>query len=132
MNLVFMGFFIVTDPEIGVFIMVRRIVAASILNIILCNVAFAQNCDTRFTLRNNSGVALKEFYYAPSRGNSWGSERLGSRMLEPGNAITYTARFSENYDFSVLRRNGVRSERRNIDICKITEVIVNADNISVR
>ena len=53
-------------------------------------------------------------------------------MLEPGNAITYTARFSENYDFSVLRRNGVRSERRNIDICKITEVIVNADNISVR
>jgi len=68
MNLVFMGFFIVTYPEIGVFVMVRRIVAASILNIILCNVAFAQNCDTRFTLRNNSGVALKEFYYAPAEG----------------------------------------------------------------
>jgi hypothetical protein len=52
--------------------------------------------------------------------------------LEPGNSITYTARFSENYDFSVVRRNGARSERRNIDICRITEVIVNVDNISVR
>ncbi len=112
--------------------MVRRFVAASIINLILCNVVYAQNCDTRFTLRNNSGVALKEFYYAPSRGNSWGPERLGSRMLEPGNSITYTSRFSENYDFSVVRRNGARSERRNIDICRITEVIVNVDNISVR
>lgn len=112
--------------------MIRRILFACGLIFVFCNIASAQTCDTRFTLRNNSGVALKEFYYAPSRGNSWGTERLGSRMLDSGNSITYTARFTENYDFSVVRRDGTRSERRNVDICRISEVIVNKDNISVR
>ena len=43
--------------------------------------------DADFTLVNRTGHDIEAVYVAPSRSNSWGSDRLGDRVLREGQSV---------------------------------------------
>ncbi|MBI4984661.1 MAG: hypothetical protein HZC24_04790 [Rhodocyclales bacterium] len=49
--------------------------------------------DADFTLANRTGYTIREVYLSPSHKSSWGSDRMGSGVLENGRVRNF--RFSD-------------------------------------
>lgn len=81
-------------------------------------------CDTRFRVVNNSSVTVARFQFSHVSRNDWGVDQLGSSVLPPGRAMTFTAANAGGYDFRVTWANGQTSELRNIDICRASQITV--------
>lgn len=107
------------------FILSAFIVAASV------GTASAQ-CDTRFTLRNNSGVQVNEFYFGPSSDQNWGRDRLGDGVLPNGRSISFQPRTTGNHDFRVVWANGERAELMRVNICEVSEIVATPRGIEAR
>lgn len=75
-----------------------------------------------FRVWNRSGRTIREVYVSSSANNSWGSDRLGERLLPSGRY--WTIRQSEtgcSFDLRVVFEDGGAFERRNINACQISE-----------
>lgn len=106
--------------------MLRRItLAAAALMAMGASSAFAQSCDTRFTLVNQSPVAINEFYFSRSSDSDWGSDRFGQNVLPSGRQVNMDTNAPGRHDFKVVAANGHAMELRNVDICQVTRLIVN-------
>jgi hypothetical protein len=93
--------------------------------------AFAQ-CDTRFTLRNVSGVQVDEFYFGSSRNPNWGQDRLGDNVLPNGGTQSFRTAQSGLQDFKISWENGETAELKQIDICATNEIVATRKGIEAR
>lgn len=94
--------------------------------------AFAQ-CDTRFTLRNNSGSQVNEFYFGPSSNSNWGRDRLGENVLPHGRSVSYTPGGRGGaYDFKIVWASGETAELMRVNICEASEIIATRRGIEAR
>ncbi|MCU0985445.1 MAG: hypothetical protein MUC89_10950 [Acetobacteraceae bacterium] len=102
-------------------------------------VAFARSipvaADREVVVENRSPRPIERLFISGAEEQEWGPDRLGSEILRPG------ARFSAAvpgqgcaYDVRVVFDNGGAEERRRVDLCAVTSIVVSpgwttADNI---
>jgi hypothetical protein len=110
---------------------VRRLILAVALASGLSSVAQAQ-CDRRFTLNNQSGVTISQFFFGSSAQRAWGADQLGSNVLGNGRSVRYETRHAGRNDFKVVWANGQTAELMNIDICATSEIVATPRGIVAR
>ena len=109
----------------------RRTLLAVLLAGGLTTAASAQ-CDTSFTLVNQSGVTVQEFYFGSSAQQSWGQDQLGQSVLPNGQSMNFRARAAGRNDFRVIWANGERADLMSVDICATSQIIATPTGISAR
>lgn len=109
----------------------RRVFLALALSAGFGSVAQAQ-CDRRFTLNNQSGSTINQFFFGSSAQRSWGVDQLGSNVLPNGRSTRYETRHSGRNDFKVVWANGQTAELMNIDICATSEIVATPRGIVAR
>jgi hypothetical protein len=110
---------------------IRRALFAAILATGFASAAHAQ-CDTSFTLVNQSGVTVQEFYFGSSAQSSWGADQLGQNVLPNGRSMNFRARNAGRNDFRVIWANGERADLMGVDICATSQIIATPTGISAR
>lgn len=88
--------------------------------------ALAQQGDPSFNLVNRSGRLIFEVYASLATDQDWGRDRLGDNALPNGRS--FTLRLPQGpcvWDLRVVyeRANGPAEEKRNINLCTVTEVV---------
>jgi len=75
-----------------------------------------------FVFVNNSGAVIREIYVSLSSQNSWGADRLGANVLNPGGSINIGLPSVGvcTVDMRVVYMNGAASERRGVETCSIS------------
>jgi hypothetical protein len=79
--------------------------------------------DPSFRVVNRSGQVIREVYASPVTDNTWGQDRLGADVV-PANG-TYIIRLPRGpcqWDVRVVYASGQAEERRNINLCAITDL----------
>lgn len=109
----------------------RRLVLSSILAAGFASAASAQ-CDTSFTLVNQSGVTVQEFYFGASSNPNWGSDRLGQNVLPNGRSMNFRAPAAGRNDFRVVWANGERADLMGVNICATSQIIATPTGVSAR
>ncbi len=89
-------------------------------------------CDTRFTLVNQSGVAIREFYFTPRSLQGFGADRLGRRMVAPGQSVDFVAGQPGRHDFRIVMADGYRTHRMGADVCGMTRLVMNHRTLSAQ
>jgi hypothetical protein len=86
----------------------------------------AQQGDPSFNLVNRSGRLIFEVYASRATDQDWGNDRLGDKALPDGRA--FTLRLPQgpcSWDLRVVyeRAGGPTEDKRNINLCAVTEVV---------
>ena len=92
----------------------------------LAPAARAQTGDPSFNLVNRSSRVIYEAYASPASDNNWGQDRLGQNIVPAGrNFVIRLPQGECIYDVRVVydRQGGQAEERRNINLCNLTEVV---------
>lgn len=87
--------------------------------------AQAQTGDPSFNLVNRSNRTIFEVFSSPSSDNNWGPDRLGQNVVPAGRSFVVRLPQGEClYDVRVVydRQGGPAEERRNINLCNLTEL----------
>ena len=87
--------------------------------------AQAQTGDPSFNLVNRSGRTIYEAYASPATDSNWGQDRLGQNVIPAGRSFVVRLPQGECiYDVRVVydRQGGPAEERRNINLCNLTEL----------
>lgn len=112
--------------------MFRRILAMGLLGAMVSGAAMAQ-CDTRFSVINQSDTTVNEIYFNPSSMSNWGRDRLGDNVLPAGRSITFNPGGSGgNYDFRIVWANGDTAELMRVNICSASEIIATNRGVAAR
>ena len=109
----------------------RRFLLGAALAAGLAGTAQAQ-CDTSFTLVNESGMTVNEFYFGSSAQSSWGVDQLGTNVLAAGRTMRFQARNPGRNDFKIVWANGQFAELMGIDICSTSEIVATRSGIAAR
>ncbi|MBW6400511.1 hypothetical protein KPL78_21815 [Roseomonas sp. HJA6] len=91
----------------------------------LAPAAMAQTGDPSFNLVNRSSRVIYEAYASPSSDSNWGADRLGQNVIPAGRSFVIRLPQGECiYDVRVVydRQGGPAEERRNINLCNLTEL----------
>ena len=106
----------------------RRFLGALVLGLFGFSAApaLAQQGDPSFNLVNRSGRLIFKVYASLATDQDWGPDRLGDNALLNGRS--FTLRLPQGpciWDLRVVyeRANGPAEERRNINLCAVTEVV---------
>ncbi len=83
-----------------------------------------QVCDTRFQVVNQSGLTVREFYFSHSSLSSFGTDQLGQRVLQPGQAMTFVAANPGNYDFRAVWVNNRRADLMRVNVCQASRIAI--------
>ncbi len=113
----------------------RRGFLGLVLGATLAGVAAAPaqaQCDTSFTLLNESGMTVNEFYFGSSAQQSWGADQLGTNVLANGRTLRFSARNPGRNDFKVVWSNGQSAEIMRIDICATSQIVATRQGIEAR
>jgi len=87
--------------------------------------AQAQTGDPSFNLVNRSNRVIYEAFASPSSDSNWGPDRLGQNVVPAGRSFVIRLPQGECiYDVRVVydRQGGPAEERRNINLCNMTEL----------
>ncbi|WP_235035554.1 Tat pathway signal protein [Roseomonas sp. 18066] len=81
--------------------------------------------DPSFSFVNRSGSVVRELYVSLSTDRSWGRDRLGEQVLEPGydRWIELPAGRSCTVDVKIVYMNGREQERRGVETCSRSEIV---------
>ncbi len=109
----------------------RRLLLGAALATGLVGTAQAQ-CDTTFTLVNESGVTVNEFYFGSSAQSSWGVDQLGTNVLAAGRSMRFSTRNPGRNDFRIVWSNGQRADLMGVDICRTNEIVATRSGIAAR
>jgi hypothetical protein len=96
--------------------------------IFAASTGFANAEAVKFTLDNQSGFNIDEFYASPANTDSWGEDILGQDVLEGGTSGTVTIADGSDqcvYDLKAVDEDGVEHELTDLDICKNPTVTFN-------
>ena len=110
---------------------IRRILLAGVLASGFAASANAQ-CDTRFTLLNNSSETIREFYFGPSSRSSWGADRLGQNVLLHTRSMNFATRFAGGYDFRIVWANGAAAQLMGVNICSTNQIVATRSGLVAR
>ncbi len=94
--------------------------------------ALRTGCDTRFSLVNQSGVAIREFYFTPSALQGFGANRLGRQFVRPGQSVDFAAGQPGRHDFRIVMADGYRTHRMGADVCGMTRLVMNHRTLSAQ
>ena len=74
-----------------------------------------------FNLLNGTGFVIREVYASSARLSSWGPDRLGVNILQPGQSVFIPLPASGGCltDIRVVFMNGAAQERRNFNTCAV-------------
>jgi len=113
---------------------VRRLLSGLLVAGLALGIAGAASaqCDTRFILRNASGVQVNEFYFGPSSDPNWGRDQLGQNVLPDGASVRFQSRFTGAHDFKVVWANGEYAEVMRVNICTMSEIVATKTGIEAR
>ncbi len=78
-----------------------------------------------FNLVNQGQQPVREAYASLTTDQNWGPDRLGNDMVAPG--AVYPIRLPEGdcmYDVRFVYQNGQSQERRGVNLCEVTNVIL--------
>lgn len=98
----------------------RAILALALLSVTFSLPAFAQGCDTKIDVVNQSPHTIMEIYYSSSAENAWGVDRLGANVLEQGQSVSFRPTSPGNHDFKVVFGSGRSVELRQVDVCSVS------------
>jgi hypothetical protein len=114
-------------------IMLRRLLLSlPLLAISSLAPAYAQNCNTVFTLTNRANRSVTIFYYDTVSNTGWSPNRLEGTNLPPGASRRFVPRFTTNYKFRAVLADGRAFELYDINPCRISEVTVNDGRLIAR
>ena len=113
------------------FMSLRRNLLVALFATTLAGAAQAQ-CDTSFSLVNQSGATVQEFYFGSSAQQSWGVDQLGQNVLPNGRTMNFRARSPGRNDFRVVWANGERADLMGVDICSTSQIIATPTGVSAR
>ena len=107
--------------------MIRQLsLTALVASGILATVAHAQaQQNPSFNLVNSSRLTIERAYASPTGERSWGTDRLGDAMVEPGQRfpVRLPADGKCMYDVRVEYQGGTSDERRNFNACQSVDVV---------
>lgn len=109
----------------------RRLLLAAALVATFAGTASAQ-CDRRFTLNNQSGSTVNEFYFGSSAQQNWGADQLGADVLPNGRSSSFETRSAGRNDFRVVWANGATAEVMGVDICSTSEIVATRGRLAAR
>lgn len=97
----------------------------------LTGTAVAQQGDPDFVLVNNSRMTIAIMQASPVTDRNWGQDRLGNDVVAPGGR--YNVRLNSpgvcQWDVRVIYENRQAEERRNINLCTMTELPFDGSNM---
>ncbi|UFN51254.1 Tat pathway signal protein [Roseomonas sp. OT10] len=84
----------------------------------------ASSRNPSFSFINQSGQTIRELYVSLSTQSSWGRDRLGNNVINPGQSIWVDLPQGGtcNVDIRVVYMSGAASERRNFATCHLEGV----------
>jgi hypothetical protein len=105
--------------------MFRRALIAALFAL-LAVPAGAQSNDPSFRVLNNTPNVVNEVYASPASERSWGQDRLGTEVIPPGGNHIVRLPIDGNcvYDIRIVYQGGNAEERRNVNTCNITDVVL--------
>src|SRR4051794_603265 len=106
--------------------MFRRALLAALFGLLtLAPASRAQSNDPSFRIVNNTPNVVNEVYASPSRDRSWGHDRLGTEIIRPGGTqIIRLPPGDCNYDVRIVYQGGSAEERRNLNTCAMTDLVL--------
>ena len=90
---------------------------------VLPQVAEAQR-SVSFTLVNRTRYTIVNFYMSSSSVSNWGPDRLGSRVLSPGQSWTLGGLRPGNYDLKLIDNDRDECTRMRVPIFRSTRWVV--------
>ncbi len=83
------------------------------------NVRSGGGGDPSFSFVNNGRSTIRELYVSSSRQSTWGSDRLGQYVLQPGQNtwVALPGSGGCHVDVRVVYNNGQSREMRNVETC---------------
>jgi hypothetical protein len=110
----------------------RRAVFAALLGAALFGAsaalpAAAQSNDPSFRVVNRTTSVVQEVYASPSTQQNWGPDRLRADLIQPGasHIVRLPADGNCVYDLRFVYQGGRSEERRNLNTCALTDVVLN-------
>lgn len=111
--------------------MFRRALTAAAFALIavpgfLASPAGAQSNDPSFRIVNNTPNVVNEVFASPSSQQSWGHDRLGTEVIQPGasHILRLPVDGNCNYDVRIVYQGGSAEERRNLNTCAMTDLVL--------
>lgn len=88
-------------------------------------IAAPRGGNPSFNFVNRSGMVIRELYISLSSQSSWGADRLGSGMMNPGQSIYVQLPGGSSCaaDIRVVYTNGAAAERRGVETCSRSDVV---------
>lgn len=81
-----------------------------------------QQANPSFNLVNRSGRVIEQFFASPSSQQSWGPDRLGDDLVQPGASYAIRLPVGEcDYDIRVVWQGGEQQERRRVNTCTVAD-----------
>jgi hypothetical protein len=85
----------------------------------------AAAADREVAVENGSPRTIQQLYVSGADEREWGEDRLGSDTLAPGRSITVRVPDQGcSYDIRAVFDNGGAEERRRVDLCALSRVVV--------
>lgn len=85
----------------------------------------AQAGNPSFNLVNRTGQMIEQLYASPSSTQNWGADRLGDKIVRPGQRLAVRLPQGEcQYDIRVVLQGGTAREQRRVDACALTDYVV--------
>jgi hypothetical protein len=110
----------------------RRAVFAALLGAALFGASAAlptaaQSNDPSFRVVNRTTSVVQEVYASPSTQQNWGPDRLRADLIQPGasHIVRLPADGNCVYDLRFVYQGGRSEERRNLNTCALTDVVLN-------
>ena len=112
--------------------MLRRVLLAALFGLLAVPAwmgpaqAQAQAPDPSFRVVNNTPNVINEVYASPSNERSWGRDRLGTEVIQPGgmHIIRLPADGNCSFDIRIVYQGGSAEERRNLDTCNMVDLVL--------
>jgi hypothetical protein len=106
--------------------LIAALVGAALVGSAAASPAAAQSNDPSFRVVNRTPDVVQEVYASPSTQQNWGQDRLGADVVRPGasHIVRLPADGNCVYDLRFVYQGGRSEERRNLNTCNLTDVVL--------
>ena len=106
--------------------LIAALIGAALISSSAATPAAAQSNDPSFRVVNRTSDVVQEVYASPSTQQNWGQDRLGSDIIQPGasHIVRLPADGNCVYDIRFVYQNGRSEEKRNLNTCNLTDVVL--------
>jgi hypothetical protein len=95
----------------------KRLAMLAAVALAACGTTDESSLDSTLMIENNSSYTLIEINLSPTASVSWGSDLLGSNVLEPGDAFRVSQLECDTYDIRVVDEDHDECILDSVDLC---------------